>query len=518
MGAGIGVVVAGLGAYVAAAYRAETQTSDLNKAILQTGGAAGVTTGQLSAMAVALSDGVRSGADIHDALIAVTSSGKFAGDQIQTVAKAALDMADVTGQSVQQAVAQFTKLGEDPVTAAVKLNQTYHFLTDSVYDQIRALEQQGNTEDATRVAVDALAQAMDKASTNVQAHIGVLHGMWNELKRDLALPADLLNAAANQATPDAAGQNAVAKQMLELRAKQGYFTQDANGNFTTTAKFSALRPGFQSDMKFYLDMYNRTRSAAEDAANAAQALADKQKDLQGVMSDQNWVDTTIKGYDKVKDRAQAAADVSAKLFNLVLHGKALPEGVHVASGSQGGFAGPGFDYLVNKEMGGSGSSHTQTANLERARQRALDDIQAQIKAEGKIYDQQAKQKAAAIAYASGLEDQTKTRQAQLDLQLQSVGMSDREIQQAQALLQIREQYNRAVQQINSQRNAALAVNPKADVSGFDSELAAQKRNLDAQTAQQKAYYDNLLQVEGNWRLGAERGMKQFMDNAADVAG
>jgi len=25
-------------------------------------------------------------------------------------------------------------------------------------------------------------------------------------------------------------------------------------------------------------------------------------------------------------------------------------------------------------------------------------------------------------------------------------------------------------------------------------------------------------VEGNWRLGAERGMKQFMDNAANVAG
>jgi lambda family phage tail tape measure protein len=169
-------------------------------------------------------------------------------------------------------------------------------------------------------------------------------------------------------------------------------------------------------------------------------------------------------------------------------------------------------------LGGSGSSHAQTANLERARQRALDDIQAQIKAEGKIYDQQAKQKAAAIAYASGLEEQTKTRQAQLDLQLQSVGMSDREIQQAQALLQIREQYNRAVQQINSQRNAALAVNPKADVSGFDSELAAQKRNLDAQTAQQKDYYANLLELEGDWREGATRGMKQFMDSAADVAG
>jgi len=39
------------------------------------------------------------------------------------------------------------------------------------------------------------------------------------------------------------------------------------------------------------------------------------------------------------------------------------------------------------------------------------DIQAQIEAEGKIYDQQAKQKAAAIAYASGLEEQTKTRKA-----------------------------------------------------------------------------------------------------------
>jgi len=27
-----------------------------------------------------------------------------------------------------------------------------------------------------------------------------------------------------------------------------------------------------------------------------------------------------------------------------------------------------------------------------------------------------------------------------------------------------------------------------------------------------------LQLEGDWRLGAERGMKQFMDSAANVAG
>jgi len=97
-------------------------------------------------------------------------------------------------------------------------------------------------------------------------------------------------------------------------------------------------------------------------------------------------------------------------------------------------------------------------------------------------------------------------------------MSDREIQQAQALLQLREEYNRAVQSINSQRAAVLAVNPKADVSGFDSEIAAQKLNLDTQTAQQKDYYANLLELEGDWRLGAERGMKQFMDSAANVAG
>lgn len=57
-------------------------------------------------------------------------------------------------------------------------------------------------------------------------------------------------------------------------------------------------------------------------------------------------------------------------------------------------------------------------------------------------------------------------------------MSDREIQQAQALLQLREQYNHAVQEINSRRSAALAINPKADVSGFDAEIAAQRRNLD----------------------------------------
>lgn len=188
-----------------------------------------------------------------------------------------------------------------------------------------------------------------------------------------------------------------------MRAKQGYFTQDQSGNFSETDKFRALRPGFQDNMKYYLDMYNRTRQAAQEAAGAAEALAAHQKDLERVMADQTWADNAIKGFDRVKERAQATADVSAKLFNLLMHGKALPAGVHVASGSHGGFAGPGFDYLVNKELGGSGSaSHAPTVHPDRVRERALSELQAQIKAEGKIYDAQAKQKAAAIAYASGL--------------------------------------------------------------------------------------------------------------------
>ncbi|MDF5999936.1 phage tail length tape measure family protein [Pseudomonas aeruginosa] len=40
-------------------------------------------------------------------------------------------------------MAEFSKLADDPVKASQQLNDRYHYLTASVYEQITALERQG---------------------------------------------------------------------------------------------------------------------------------------------------------------------------------------------------------------------------------------------------------------------------------------------------------------------------------------------------------------------------------------
>jgi len=56
-------------------------------------------------------------------------------------------------------------------------------------------------------------------------------------------------------------------------------------------------------------------------------------------------------------------------------------------------------------------------------------------------------------------------------------MGDREIQQAQALAQIRQQSEETIRQLTAQRNASLAINPKADTSALDAEITAEKNAL-----------------------------------------
>ncbi|MEM5618465.1 phage tail length tape measure family protein [Pseudomonas aeruginosa] len=52
-------------------------------------------------------------------------------------------MQEATGKAVSETVAEFSKLADDPVRASQQLNDRYHYLTASVYEQITALDEAG---------------------------------------------------------------------------------------------------------------------------------------------------------------------------------------------------------------------------------------------------------------------------------------------------------------------------------------------------------------------------------------
>jgi hypothetical protein len=182
-----GLAVAGVGAaiglLIAAEAAAEERTNAFNRALLVTGGYAQLSAAQLSQQAGVIGAATGAYGDAQEALTLLAATGKLTGTNLENAAQGAVSFAQLTGQSVDKAAEAFVKLHDDPLAAAEKLNDSYHFLTQAVYEEIRALEEGGNKAEAARVATDAFADSMiDRAAQYRETLTGVA-ALWDDVSR-----------------------------------------------------------------------------------------------------------------------------------------------------------------------------------------------------------------------------------------------------------------------------------------------------------------------------------------------
>lgn len=177
-----GAVVGLLAAYNQGSKEADT----FAKALILTGNASGTTVGQLTAMAQRIDGVVGTQAQASAALAEFAANGEIAGDKLERFATVALRAEKLTGQAVKETVKQFAELGRSPVDAAVKLNETTRFLTQSLYEQIRALENQGRIAEAAAVAQQGYADALDGRLDQVAQRLGYVERGWSAIKNGAA--------------------------------------------------------------------------------------------------------------------------------------------------------------------------------------------------------------------------------------------------------------------------------------------------------------------------------------------
>jgi phage-related minor tail protein len=169
-------------AVLSAAYYEGSQEADrYRNSLIMSGNAIGLSTGQVADMAQAIgkASGTQKGA--VEALVAMVDAGNIPAERLQQFASVAIGLQKTLGTSVADTAQEFAELGEKPVEAAEKLNAKYHYLTAAVYEQIRALEEQGKTEEAGALAQDAYAAAMDVRSKKIVANLGYIESRWKEL-------------------------------------------------------------------------------------------------------------------------------------------------------------------------------------------------------------------------------------------------------------------------------------------------------------------------------------------------
>ncbi|MEH2749422.1 phage tail length tape measure family protein, partial [Klebsiella pneumoniae] len=173
---GIGPAIKGVGGYVlglinpvtlaAAAvgvlglayYKGSQEQDEFYKSLTLGGNLVGKTSGQLVDMAarVSVAANTTTGA-AASTLNQLVSSGKVVDDSLERVTTAIVKISDATGIATEKLVSDFNDIAADPVAAITKLNDQYHFLTLATYNQIKALQDEGNQQDAARVATDAYA-------------------------------------------------------------------------------------------------------------------------------------------------------------------------------------------------------------------------------------------------------------------------------------------------------------------------------------------------------------------------
>ena len=173
------VAAAAIAAIGYAYNRGAQEEKEFTKAILLSGNAAGVTSNQLAGMAASLKNITGSQGAAADALTLFVRAGDVGAKNLEKFAASALLFEKTTGQAVSETVKQFEALKKAPLEASVKLNEATGYLTESVYRQIKALEEQGKKAEAAALAQNALADANDKISRTLIDNAGSIERAWD---------------------------------------------------------------------------------------------------------------------------------------------------------------------------------------------------------------------------------------------------------------------------------------------------------------------------------------------------
>ncbi|MEO3879266.1 phage tail tape measure protein [Rheinheimera fenheensis] len=547
---------AAAGVLALAYYQGSIEADRFRNALILTGNVSGTTVEGLTEMARRI-DGV-SGTQrqASAALAEIANTGKFTAEQIEMVGRAAVQMENVTGKAVADTLSEFEKLTKDPANSVAELNEKYNFLTADIYEQIKALEQQGRTQEAVSMAVKAYADAVEQRTGEITENLGYIESGWKGIK----------NAAA-EAWDSVLGVGRSSTLSDELALLDTQIAQiESRLNNKTTGSLDLLNIGItggrigggddkelaalkqqREQLQFKLDLEN---SAAVMAAERAQIEKDAIKAQQAIAK--------VTEQSKTNDEKRAAA-IKDYYANIEKIRAANPESALLNAEK------------ISKDIKAIEEQFKQTTKevnntaaqqmIMRLREQEA-ALRGQLESEGKItsaraellkFDQQIadirEKKILTAAEKSLLADQQSIRiqleknaavedeiKAKLELirlsslqqsveadiaadalkysdRLAAFGMGDKELEKLRERERITRDVNRELQKL--QRDAM-----GGDISQeqFDKERDLLEESLNTRLQLHEDYYTQLEELQGDWTNGASEAFQNYIDNAADIAG
>ena len=176
------IAAAAVGAIAVAYKQGSAEADGYRMALVMTGNAAGTTAAQMQQMAGRISSVVGTQGAAADALAQMASSGRVASQSLEYFSEVAIKFERTTGTAISETVKRFAELGASPVDASRKLNEETNYLTASIYEQIKALKDQGREADAAALAQNTYADALNNRSAQITQNLGAIEGAWKAIK------------------------------------------------------------------------------------------------------------------------------------------------------------------------------------------------------------------------------------------------------------------------------------------------------------------------------------------------
>jgi lambda family phage tail tape measure protein len=233
--------------------------------LILTGNAAGTSVGQLTQMAEAIDNIAGTQANAAEALAAFAATGQVGAANIEAFTLAAIKLERAGGPAVLETVRKFEELGKAPVDASRKLNEAERYLTLAVYEQIKALAEQGRATEAAALAQTAYFNAINQRTPEIVTRLGYIERAWKGIKDGISEAADALLSFGRQQSPNT--QVAALERQIELaNSKRGPNTDDK--------VIDAQVAAFQRQ----IDNIQRTEDATRKQASAQKEAADATKE------------------------------------------------------------------------------------------------------------------------------------------------------------------------------------------------------------------------------------------------
>jgi len=554
------VAAAAVGALALAYYKGSQETVEYNKALILTGNYAGQTAGQLQDMAKKIADGGATQGKAAEALTALASTGRVAGDALLQAGEAVVASNRAMGTSIKDAVAEYVKLGEDPAKASAKLNESLHYLTQSTYEQIKALEDQGRKEEAGALAQATYAAAMKQRSGQVVENLGsieralksgalIASQFWDALLgvgRSTTMQVQLADVQRKIAEAQKAGEgNSVTASFYEplmnrLRSQQAVM-QAAIGFENGFAKMAAERAKAEQAGSVATDDINKWQDKAKGVGAVTRELEKYRASLEAVRkvnpnSDLLKPDAVKAGEDAIRKEFAGAKGAAPKAFQDDAATKLLETLRQTEDSLKAQLDGESkLSEARKKQVEFEGEiARLKGKDILTADQKSLlanqDAVKEQLKKNVALSDQVEFEKKIADITKKSAEDAKQFRQMmdgitasmesgqqsrdeQSSRSLAAFGLGDRTRQEVEAQRAIRAEFQRYsdVATRDASKNGML------NSEDYKKKAAEIRQALEDALTAQNNYFEALKAKEADWTNGATTALANYADSIRNVS-